>query len=221
MADTPFIKYGTSSDAKRLFFSEPNASRRIPRTVSAGFGILTHGLILAENLAAGSPNLGKLLPYDPTAVTGKEEAPGRAYLVEDSAGAANEVSVTVSDSYKFVVGDTVRVKDDTTAAEVVGAITAIDNTTYKHKATITFTTALGGTAFTVARFAYISHADSVNAVGILGKSVDTLADVDALDGNTVLIMGNAVLYKGVIVNRDATSLAALNAKIVGPYLDMP
>jgi len=221
MADTPFIKYGTSSEAKRLFFSEPNASRRLPRTVQAGFGILTHGLIMADNTAAGSPNLGKMVPYDPTAVTGKEEAPGRAYLVEDNTAAGSTVNVTVADSYKFAVGDTIRIKDDTTTAEVLGAITAIDNTTYAHKAEITFTTATGATSFTVARFAYICHADAVNAVGILGKSVDTLTGVDALDGNTVLILGNAILYKGVIVNADATSLTALNAKIVSQFLDMP
>jgi len=221
MADTPFIKYGTANDAKRLFFSEPNASRRIPRTVQAGFGILTHGLIMADNAAAGSANLGKMIPYDPTAVTGKEEAPGRAYLVEDTTNAATIVNVTVADSYKFVVGDTIRVKDDTTTAEVLGAITAIDNTTYAHKAEITFTVAAGSTPFTVARFAYICHADATAAIGILGKSVDTLKDSDALDGNTVLILGNAILYRGVIVNVDAASLSSLNAKLVGPFLDMP
>ena len=220
MADTAFIKYGTSKDATRLFYSEPSASRRIPRTVQAGYGILDSGLVMAANASPDSPNLGKMVPYDPAAVTGKEIAPGRAYLVADSGTANNTLEVSIDDAGKFAVGDLVTVKDDTTSAEDLGAITAIDTTTYSHKAIITVTTNIGGTAFTVARFAYITITGATTAVGILGKTVDTLSGQNALDGNSVLILGNALLYSGVC-NTDAGALNDLNASIVSQFLNIP
>ena len=220
MADTPFIKYGLSQDAKRLYYSEPSAARKIPRTVVAGHEIVEHGMLMAMNTSAAG-NSGKMVPYDMTAVTGVENAPCRAYLVADSGTANKIINVTLKDSYKFVVGDDVMINDDTTAAENLGAIASIDRTTYTHMAVITVTTNIGSTAFTTARFAYITVEGAGVAVGILEKTVDTLASEDALDGNSVLILGNAVLYYGVVTNSDSAGLTEIGATVVSQFLDIP
>ena len=219
MADTPFIKYGLSQDAKRMYFSEPKAARKIPQTVQAGYGILTHGLVMAVNTSAASPNKGKLVPYDPVAVTGNEIAPCRAYLIADSGASNNTVEVTLADSYKFAVGDDLVINDDTTAAENLGAITDISRNSFK--AVITVTTNIGSTSFTTARHAYVAVEGASTPVGILEKSIDTLSGEDALDANTVLLLGNAVLYAGVVANIDATALTALNASAVSQFINIP
>jgi len=220
MADTPFIKYGLSNDAKRLYFSEPKAARKIPRTVQAGYGILVHGLLMALNTSAAG-NKGKLVPYDPDAVTGAEVAPCRAYLVADSGTANKTIEITLEDSYKFAIGDDVILNDDTTTAENLGAITDIDRTTYPHKAVITVTTNIGGTAFTTARFAYITVEGAETAVGVLEKSVDTLSGEGCLAANTTLILGNAVLYAGVVANADAAGLTDIGANTVSQFINIP
>ena len=219
MADTPYIDYGLQKDATRLYFSEPAAARKIPRTVRSGYGILVHGLLMAANTSAASD--GKIIPYNPAAVTGAEFAPGRAYLVADSGTANKLLDVTIEDSYKYAVGDDLMLVDDTTAGENLGAITAIDRTTYAHKATITVTTNIGATAFTTARFAFVYIEGADTAIGILEKSVDTLTGEDSKDANTVLILGNAVLYKGVITNIDSAARTDLGATEISQYLDIP
>lgn len=218
MADTPFIKYGLSQDAKRLYFSEPKAARKIPRTVQAGYGMLTHGMVMALNGSAAG-NVSKLVPYDPTSITGAEYAPGRAYLIADSGTANKLLDVTLADSYKFAVGDDIILVDDTTAAENLGAVASIARNNYM--ATITVTTNIGTTSFTTARHAYIIVEGADTAVGILEKSVDTLSGEDALDANTTLILGNAVLYGGVITLLDAASLSDLGASEVSQFLNIP
>lgn len=218
MADTPFIKYGLSQDAKRLYFSEPKAARKIPRTVQAGYGMLTHGMVMALNGSAAG-NVSKLVPYDPTSITGAEYAPGRAYLIADSGTANKLLDVTLADSYKFAVGDDIILVDDTTAAENLGAVASIARNNYM--ATITVTTNIGATSFTTARHAYIIVEGADTAVGILEKSVDTLSGEDALDANTTLILGNAVLYGGVITLLDAASLSDLGASEVSQFLNIP
>lgn len=219
MADTPYISYGLQGDATRLYFSEPKAARKIPRTVKAGYGILVHGLLMAANTSAAAD--GKIIPYNPTAITGAEFAPGRAYLVADSGVANNTVEVTIEDSYKVEVGDDLMLVDDTTAVENLGAITAIDRTTLAHKATITVTTNIGATAFTVARFAFVYIEGADTAIGVLEKSIDTLTGENAKDANTTLILGNAVLYKGVVTNSDSAGLTDLGATEISQYLNIP
>jgi hypothetical protein len=218
MADTPFIKYGLSSDAKRLYFSEQKAARKIPCTISKGFGILEHGIILAKNTSAGTT--GKLIPYNPTTITGVEVAPGRAYLVADSGTVNKLVEVTIADSYKFAVGDDLMLVDDTTAVENLGAIASIDRT-LAHKAIITVAINIGATAFTVARFAFVYVEGADVAIGVLEKSVDTLSGEDAKDANATLILGNAVLYQGVCGNLDAAALTDLSASEISQFINIP
>ncbi len=219
--DTPSIIYGGQQDYKRLYYSEPSAARKVPVSISAGFGVLEMGFAMAKNAsAADQNNKGKLMPYDPTSVTGAENAPGRAYLVQDTGGATNDLYVALEDAYKFLVGDDVYINDSVTALEQLGAITEIDVTTYTHMAVISVTVAAGGTSFTTARFASIVLEGSNTCSGILEKSVDTGAGEDAQGALATLILGNAVLYTGFLVNFDAAAIVDLSAQSWGQFTDL-
>ncbi len=220
--DAPGLIRGSQEDYKRLYYSDPMASLKVPVTLQAAYGILKAGTALSINKSAAG-GVGKFLPYNPTTITGAENAPGRAYLVQNSGTTATELYVTMDDSYKFAVGDDAIINDDTTAAENLGAITAIDRATYSHMAKITVTSATGGTDFTTARFAYlcVEAGDNTNAysdcVGILEKSVDTGTGENANGALATLILGNCVLYTGVLTNMDAAAITDVSAASIGNY----
>jgi hypothetical protein len=219
--DIPHVLHGVQKDYKRLYYSDHLAALRVPVTLMAGYGVIESGTTLAKNLSAAG-NKGKLVPYAPTTFPASVE-PARAYLVTNSGTTDKFVYVAMDDSYKFAVGDDVIINDDTTAAENVGAITAIDRTSENHRAKITFTTAIGGTAFTTARTAYIIVEAGVSAnnysdcVGILEKSVDTGSGVYAKGAVATLILGNCVLYTGSLTNLDAAAIADISSATFGQY----
>lgn len=220
--DIPSLTYGAQSEYKRLYYSEPNAALKVQVTLQAGFGLVSSGTALAKNLSA-SGGIGKVVPYNPTTFTGAEAHPGRSYLVADSGSTASDLYVTINDSYKFGVGDDCIVNDNTTAAENLGAITAIDRTTEQHRAKITVTTATGGTSFTTARKAYlcVEAGDSSNnysdCVGIIEKTVDTGTGTDAKGAVAVMILGNAVLYTGGLTNIDSAARTDISASTYGQF----
>jgi hypothetical protein len=220
--DIPSILYGLQSDYKKLYYSDPISALKMPITIQAGYGVLKMGTALAKNSSAAG-GLGKMVPYNPTTFTGVEDHPGRAYLVANSGTTDSFVHVTINDSYKFAVGDDVIINDNTTAAENLGAITAIDRTTYANYAVITFTTAIGGTAFTTARFAYLaieagnSSNNYSDGVMILEKSVDTGIGVNAQGALATGIIGNCVLYTGMLTNVDAAFRTDVSASTFGNY----
>ena len=222
--DAPHIIYGEQSDYKKLYYSDPDAARRISITLQAGYGVLEQGTALAENLSAAGGD-GKLVPYNPTAFTGAETHPGRAYLVADGGALGNDVYVNMDDSYKFGVGDDLIINDNTTTAENLGAITAIDRTTETHRAKISFTTAVGAVAFTTALKAYVAvEAGASNnysvCVAILEKSVDTGTGENSQGAWAPIILGNAVLYTGMLTNCDSTARTAIGMSTFGQYTDM-
>ena len=59
--DIPSILYGSQSDYKTLFYSEPEAALQVPITISAGWGVLQMGTALSKNDSAAG-NVGKYLP---------------------------------------------------------------------------------------------------------------------------------------------------------------
>lgn len=213
MYDIPNVIHGIAQDYKKLYYSDRNIALTLEKTIQAGFGLLEAGTVMAENLSADG-GAGKLVPYNPTAITGAEVAPARAYLVQDSHATSPVLYVTLDDSYKMVVGDDLIINDDTTAAENLGAITEIDRTTYTHMAKITATTNIGGVAFTAARFAYIAveagaGATFSTAVAILDKAVETGTGAAALGAFGVIVVSNAILYAGSLVNADAAAKTSL------------
>lgn len=220
--DSPGIFQKTyQKDYKRLYYSEENASLKVPITLQAGFGLIEAGTALARNTSAAAARLGKFVPYDPTAtITGAEVAPGRAYLVADSGASSSDLYVTINDSYKFAVGDDAIIVDNDTAAENLGAITAIDRATYSHMAKITVTVATGGVSFTTADFAYLTVEGYDVCKGILEKSVDTGTGANANGANATLILGNCVLYTGSLINLDANAKTDLTAVAFGIYTYM-
>ncbi len=217
--DIPSIIYGSQVDYKKLYFSEPLAALKVPITISPGWGILKMGTILAKNTSAlTTGNSGLFFPYDPTAtITGAENAPGRAYLVADSS-TNDYVYVTLEDSYKFKVGDDIIICDDDGEGSLDngGAIISIDRTTYTHMAKITFTVSLGDD-FTTAKFAYAAPEGFETAVGILEKSVDTGAGTDSKGAVATLILGNCVLYSGMLLNLDSNAATDVSATSFGQF----
>jgi len=225
MPDAPTIIRGVQTDYKHLYYSEELAALRVPVTLAAGYGVLKAGTILAKNLSAlTTGNKDKLVPYCPTSFTGVEDHPGRAYLVANTLTTGAIVHVTINDSYKFKVGDDLIINDNTTAAENLGAIVSIDRTTYVNYAVITATTNIGGTAFTTARFAYViveagtAANNYSDAVGILEKSVDTGTGVNAAGALATLILGNCVLYEGLLTNFDSAAKTDVSGTSFGQYL---
>lgn len=211
--DSPGLVRGAEVDYRRLFYSRPEIALIIGVTIRAGYGVLKAGTILTQNGSASNDY--KYLPYCTTSFSGKEN-PGRAMLVANTGTTDNFVYTTLADSYKFRVTDDLIVADDTTAAEDLGAITAIDRTTWTHMAKITATTNIGGAAFTVARLAnvYVQAAAATpwsQAVGILGSSVGCGVGAKARGANANMIVGNAILYKGLLREYDADALADFTA----------
>jgi len=218
--DTPNIIRGVQEDYKKLYYSDPSVALKVPVTISPGWGVLKQGTVLARNTSAlTTGHLGKMLPYDPTlTITGAENAPGRAYLVQSQTTGETTLNVTIDDSYKFKVGDDILIIDSDLegALDNGGAITAIDRTTYTNFAVITFTTATGDT-FTTAKFAYATAEGAVTAVGVLEKSVDTGTGVNSKGALATLIIGNCVLYTGMLLNMDAGAVTDLTAATFGQY----
>jgi hypothetical protein len=222
--DIPNIIYGTQEDYKKLYYSNPDAALKVPVTISPGWGVLKQGTVLARNTSAlTTGNQGKLFPYDPSlAVTGAENAPGRSYLVADQTTGTAVCNVTINDSYRFSIGDDIIICDSDLEAnsDNGGAITAIDRTTYTNYAVITFTTNTGDT-FTTTKFAHAMLEGCFDAVGILEKSVDTGIGLNSKGALATLILGNCVLYSGMLLNFDSGAATDLSGSTFGQYTYIP
>ncbi|OIO42024.1 hypothetical protein AUJ63_04220 [Candidatus Pacearchaeota archaeon CG1_02_35_32] len=226
MLDTPFdipaVDYGNQWDYKKLYYSDHMAALRVPVTLQKGYDLVRAGTTLARNISAGG-GLNLLVPYNPTIFPVSIDI-GRAYLITDSGALATTLYVTLEDSYKFMVGDDIIINDNSTAAENLGAITAIDRTTDSFRAAITVTTAVGATSFTTARRAHISveAGNSSNnysdCVGILEKTVNTGTGEKSKGAVSTLILGNCVLYEGLLTNLDAAAIVDLGASTFGQYV---
>lgn len=217
--DSPNILYGPmQTDYRRLFYSDEAIVMQIPIQLSAGYGILKAGTALAKNTSAlATGNTSKFFPYSPSAITGTEIAPGRAYLVQPTVNGSPLLYVGMNDSYKFKVGDDIMVIDNTTSGENLGAITAIDRVSNTHMAKITATANAGATPFTTARFAFVAAEGYDACVGILGKSVDTGVGANAVGAGATLLLKNYVLYTAGLVNVDAAAIVDLSLTSIGLY----
>ena len=216
--DSPNVKYGPmQTDYRRLLYSDEAILMQVPIQLSEGYGILKAGTALARNASnLTTGNKGKLFPYSPSAITGAEDAPGRAYLVQNSTQ-STAIYISIPDSYKFKVGDDLMIIDDTTSGENLGAITAIDRTTSPIRANITTTTSCGATPFTTARFAFVAAEGYDTCVGILGKSVDTGVGLDSVGAGATLWLKNYVAYTAGLINVDAAAVVDLDLSTIGLY----
>lgn len=220
--DTPHVINGVATDYKRLFYSDPKDALSVPIQCQAGYGTLPQGIAMAKNLSAAG-NVGKFVPYNLTTYDGTEaNTGGRVYVVSSIASGAVIADVTLEDSYKFAVGDDIIVNETGQTVQSCGAITDIDRSTYSHMARITFTTACTNGAATgndacVSVEAGVSANAYSDCVGILGKAVDTGSGVNAKGGIGVLIISNAILYTGMLVNFDAAAIVDMSSTTFGNY----
>jgi hypothetical protein len=219
--ETPYMQRGGESHYRKLFYSRPEQALIKDITLQSGYGILKSGTVLAINKSAAG-NVNRYVPYNPTVPNSADpNQVGRAFALQTISGTT--VYVTLKDSYKFKVGDDVIIGDSGTACENMGAITAIDRTTYGHMAVITFTATVSG-SFTIAESAWVAveAGDSSNgysdAVGILTNSVDTGEGENAKGALGAMLLSNAVLYYGCINNIDAAALVDLSGSHDGNFL---
>lgn len=224
--ETPYLVRGEDGSYKRLFYSSPVNALLRDITIQSGYGVLRAGTPLALNVSAAG-NVGKYVPYAQTTPDSSSEVQKSAFLVQDAVSTTS-LYVTMEDSYKFKVGDDVIIYDTTTygtSAENLGAITAIDRTTYKHMAVITVTTSVSGTTFAVSRSACIHvecGADNTNGysdcAGILANTVDTGTGEKAKGAVAPMILSNAVLYEGCCEGLDAAAKTDISASSNGNLL---
>jgi hypothetical protein len=215
--DTPGIIHGGQVDYKKLYYSDPMAALKIPVSISPGFGVLKQGTILARNTSAAATGYsGYCIPYQPLAVTGAEYAPGRAFLLVDDAADYTRY-VSNDDSYKFKAGDTLYAIDSDNSVENLGELTSITRNETTGRAALLHVL-IGTAGVTTAKYGHIYTCGGIIAVGILEKSVDTGVGANAKGALATMIISNAVLYAGMVLNYDETANDTLLGSTIGQYL---
>jgi hypothetical protein len=219
--DAPHIKRGFQVDPKRLFFKGENGCLKKVVTIVPGYGILEAGTLLGQ-ITESASRLSQFVPYAIAAPTKALPFIAGAYVLEDGGQTDTTIKVTMPDSYKFAVGDHLAAVDSDATPIDLGAISAIDRTTYTHYAVITvaevdlrgITVANGGMIFIQTQ----TGTPWTNAIGILVEGVDTGEGADAVGAQGTIVISNAMLYKGLLPNYDAGALTDLSGIISGQYL---
>lgn len=218
---TPQVVHnGEGRGIKRLFFSQRIIALIKDKTFAPGYGILRAGTVVAENASAAG-NKGLLVPFVPaygSMVFGTDAAIGVAPMIAD--GATGHVYVTIEDSYKFIVGDQIYFQN--TAGDGLvdcGVITAIDRTDPR-RADIACG-AYTATNATLAKSAYVYIKTGATpfsiAKYILDKDIDTGTGEDAVGALGSVVLSNAMLYTGSLINATAPALTSLGAITDGPH----
>jgi len=206
---------GITPGSRALFHSVRDIALIIDKTVKAGYGYLKAGTVMAISAYDSD-----LVPY-PEAAFATNLANAKAFLVADSGAASNTIEVLNDEAYKFGVGASLIVVDDTTAAEDLGAITDITRGA-NGIAVITVTTNTGATSFTVVRTASVvlksdTSAGFTKAAYVLDQDINTGYGADALGANTSVVISNAVLYSAPMVNLDAAAITDLGVVSDGRF----
>lgn len=227
LGDIPYIYRGSQEDLKRLFYSDPNLALTKVITIPAGYGVIRAGAVMGI-ITESTNRVDQYVPYTGLDAVGNVAAGiaylfGAAPLVADPS--TNTVGyVTMDDSYKFAVGDHLVAGDSDLSNTDLGAITAIDRTTYSHIAAITVTNSFGSETIAKGGVITIQTATSspyVCGKGILMAAVDTGVGENAKGGVGVLVIKNAMLYKNSLYNYNADVLTDLSGSVEnGPYLVM-
>jgi len=209
LGQTPYIFRGGQEDLKRLFYSDPDKAFARAITIPAGYGIVKAGAIMGI-ITESTDRVGQHVPYTGLDAVGNVAAGianlfGAAFLTANPT-TGTEGQVSMEDSYKFAVGDHLVAGDSDLSNTDLGAITAIDRTTYSHIAAITVTNSFDSE--TIAKGAVIaiqSYATDpwVAATGVLKAAVDTGTGENAKGGQGVLVIKNAMLYSASLYNYNA------------------
>jgi len=222
--------YGTNltgaTDLRPLFKSPPDQARMKDISIPGGYGVIPAGTVMGV-ITESTSRKGMYVPYvcaDNGLSAALTTYPGLAYVTTDGADSVY-VYVTMDDSYKFAVGDHLAAGDsDTDGASCadLGAISAIDRTTYSHIAKLTVANSFASD-FTVANGACVwiqtkTAAPFVEAKGVLAGAVDTGEGEDAKGGQGNLVYGNAELYEGALYGYDAEVLTDLSGVDMGNFI---
>jgi len=224
MPDGPNLTMGAVDKADRLWQSNPMNAIILPGfNICPGFGKLIAGTLVAKNVSTGGGRRGFYVPYCPSDYTNIDSDSrimvGRTFLVADGAATANSVKVTIEDSYRFTISDEIIIGDNTTPPENLGAITNI--TRESASATITFTTAIGATTFTVANMANIhviagTATPWMSAEGVIHRTLSTGVGQIAQYQMPVdiVVPGNVAFNLNEVRNYDDDALTALGMRVV-------
>lgn len=221
MGQTPFVHRGGQEDLRRVLRSRRENAIIKSISIPGGFGVVPSGQVMGI-ITESTNRKGLYIPRVPkTPSAALTDAVGVTYLTAD-VSSGTTLTVTMEDSYKFAIGDHLSIADDTTndsSAEDLGAITAIDRTTYTHIATITVTNAVSG-SFTVANGAWTfiqtkTTARFEEAQGILLGSVDTGIGENAKGGDGALVVGNAEFYESGLRQYDTDVATDLSSTDLG------
>jgi len=222
--DAPYIYRGSQDDFKRLFYSDPTRCLAKAITIPAGYGVVKAGAIMGK-ISESTNRVDQYVPYTGLDSVGNVAAGvsnlfGAAFLTSDPS-TGTTCYVTLDDSYKFAVGDHLVAGDSDLSNTDLGAITAIDRTTYTHIAAITVSNSCGSE--TMAKGAVITIQTTtaspyVKGTGVLKGTVDTGVGSTAKGGTGVLVLKNAMLYKDSLYNYNADVLTDLSGVEDGRYL---
>lgn len=199
---------GETPGSKALFHSIRDIALIKDKTVQGGYGALKSGTIMATNFVSGD-----LVPYTPAAFGIGDVS--RAYLVTSFLTGADICYVTIGDSYKFAVGDSIVIANNVPLIDDSGGlILAIDRTSESHRAKITFTSVIAVATFTTALAACVyvkagSASPFSIATFILDQDIFTGEGETALGANTSVVISNAILYTGSLVNFDSAAGTSL------------
>lgn len=211
LGQTPYIHRGLEIDPKQVWGSELNNALTRMISIVPGYGYLPPGTIMAK-ISESTNRAGLYVPYSVQAPTAGLAFLAGAYLTQDGAADAY-AHVNMDDSYMFAVGDHLLAVDSDGSPVDLGAVSAIDQSTYSHKAVITVANDVT-TGITVAKGGMVAIQTDASspfstAVGLLGYGVDTGYGEDAKGGDGVIVLSNAIAKKGLIYNYDSGALADL------------
>lgn len=208
-------RYAEIPGIKAIFHSVREIALILDKTISAGYGYLKAGTVMATNISTGGAGgYGKLVPFVPLSgdvVLGEVSAIGVSPVVLDSI--ANHIYVSLQDSYKYAVGDFLWADNDSDEGPISGGvISVIDRTTSTIYADITVA-ALTETNVTVAKKSYVytmaGAGGNNEATYVLDQDIDTGVGSEALGALSSVVVSNCILYKNSMINLTDEAIADL------------
>lgn len=223
LGQTPYVFKGGQEDLRRLFYSDPDKAFARAITIPAGYGLVKAGAIMGI-ITESTNRVGQHVPYTGLDAAGNVAAGitnlfGAAFLTADPS-TGTEGQVSMADSYKFAVGDHLVAGDSDLSNTDLGAITAIDRTTYTHIAAITVTNSFGSETLAKGAVITIQSATGspyVAATGVLKAAVDTGIGENAKGGQGVLVISNAMLYSASLYNWNSDVVTDIGGSDSTPY----
>jgi len=224
--DTPYMVRGGQEDYKRIFYSDQNDALTKPISLPGGYGVIKGGTVMGM-VSESTSRAGYYVPYAAEGGSwpgaGLQAAwPGITYTAEDQA-VQKTFSVTLEDSYRFAVGDHLFGTDTDGTKTDLGAITAIDRTTYSHVAIITVTNNCA--VCTVAKGSGVAIQTTTSdpftlAMGILLSSVDTGIGENSKGAQGTLVLSHAVLYQASLLGYNSDVATDLGSSSDGKFMIM-